>query len=96
MRIINTLTVYVLCNLHGLQALGGDASAIIFDQNGWKYISLSNYGQNGKDGQQTVDIPLSAFTGLDLTKPLDGTVHTRFWYSSSFTVDITSIVVYKK
>src|SRR5258706_13978304 len=37
-------------DLHGLQALTGDASAIIFDQNGWQYISLSNYGQNGKNG----------------------------------------------
>jgi len=84
-------TLRVTYNLHGLQALGGDASAIIFDQNGWKYVSLSGYGQNGLDGSQTVDIPLSAF-GLDLNQPV-GTLHTRFWYGASFTVDITSIMV---
>jgi hypothetical protein len=81
-------------NLHGLQALGGDASAIIIDQGGdWHFISLSNYGQNGKNGPQTVEVPLSAFPGLDLTQPF-GTLHARFWYSSDFTVDITSIVAY--
>ncbi len=80
-------------NLHGLQALGNDASAIIFDQNGWKYISLSNYGQNGLDGVQTVDIPLSAFTGLDTNASVNS-IHTRFWYGSAFVVDITSIVAY--
>lgn len=87
-------TMRITYNLHGLQALGGDASAIIIDQNGWHYISLSDYGQNGLDGSQTVDIPLSAFPGLDLTQPIDGTIHTRFWYGSQFTVDITSIVIF--
>lgn len=87
-------TVRITYNLHGLQALGGDASAIIIDQNGWHYISLSDYGQNGLDGSQTVDIPLSAFSGLDLTQPIDGTIHTRFWYGSQFTVDITSIIIF--
>jgi hypothetical protein len=78
-------------DLHGFTVLGGDASAIIFDQNGWKYISLSDYGQNGKDGSQTVDIPLSAF-GLDLNSPVD-LLHARFWYGGSATIDITSILV---
>jgi hypothetical protein len=84
-------TVRVTYDLHGLNALGGDASALIFDQNGWKYVSLSSYGQNGLNGQQTVDIPLSAF-GLDLSQPV-GTLHTRFWYSGAFTVDIASVKV---
>jgi|GEM_PF-2166336 len=84
-------TVRVTYNLHGLNALGGDASALIFDQNGWHFVSLSNYGQNGLNGTQTVDIPLSAF-GLDLTQPV-GTMHTRFWYGSAFTVNITSVQV---
>ena len=88
---LNGMTrVQITYNLHGLQALGNDASAIIIDQNGWHYISLSNYGQNGLDGNQTVTIPLSDF-GLDLTQPIDGTIHTRFWYGSQFTVDIISI-----
>lgn len=86
-------TLRITYNLHGLQALGGDASAIIFDQNGWRYISLSNYGQNGKDGVQTVNIPLSNFPGLNPSTGV-GTLHTRFWYSQPFTVDITSIVAY--
>lgn len=88
-------TLRITYNLHGLQALGGDASAIIFDQNGWQYISLSNYGQNGLNGVQTVEIPLSAFPGLNLNATV-GTLHTRFWYSKSFIVDITSIVAYTK
>jgi hypothetical protein len=84
-------TLRITYNLHGLSALGNDASAIIIDQNGWHYISLSNYGQNGKDGEQTVDIPLSDFSGLDLSSPVDGTIHTRFWNSDPYSVDITSI-----
>lgn len=85
-------TLRVTYNLHGINALGGDASAIIFDQNGWKYVSLSDYGTNGMNGSQTVDIPLSDFTGLNLTTG-STTIHTRFWYGSAFTVDITSIKV---
>jgi PKD repeat protein len=80
-------------DLHGLTALGGDASAIIFDQNGWQYISLSNYGQNGLDGEQVIDVPLSDFSGLDPNTAV-GTLHTRFWYNGSFVVDITSIIAY--
>jgi hypothetical protein len=41
--------IRITYNLHGSQALSGDESAIIIDQNGWHYISLSNYGQNGLD-----------------------------------------------
>lgn len=77
-------------NLRGLLSLGGDASAIIFDQNGWKFISLSNYGQNGLNWEQTVVVPLSQFSGLN-TNATVGTLHTRFWYGSPFTVDIFSI-----
>ncbi|MBK8033800.1 MAG: hypothetical protein IPK17_30740 [Chloroflexi bacterium] len=87
----------VTYNLNGLNALGGDASALIFNQNGWRYISLSNYGRNGLNGVQTVDIPLNQFQEngnyLNLTQPV-GTLQARFWYGSQFTVDIYSIVVY--
>lgn len=82
-------------NLHGLCVLPGDASAIIFDQplNGaWHYISLANFGTNCLDGNQTVNIPLSQFPGLDLTQPV-GTFHTRFWSGGSYTIDITSAKV---
>jgi hypothetical protein len=85
-------TLRITYDLNGLTALPGDASAIIFDQDGWKYISLSNYGVNGLDGIQTVDIPLSAFTGLNLTTG-STMIHTRFWYETGFDVDILSIKV---
>ncbi|WP_347597831.1 PA14 domain-containing protein [Acrocarpospora sp. B8E8] len=82
----------VTYNLHGMDAISGDASAIIFDQNGWKFATLAEYGENGMDGEQTVDVPLTDFD-LDLSQPV-GTLHTRFWYGSPFTVDITSIVAH--
>jgi len=79
-------------DLNGTCILGGDASAIIFDQNGWKYVSLSSYGQNCIDGNQTVTIPLSAF-GLNLSQNV-GTFHARFWKSGGpWTVDISSAVL---
>jgi hypothetical protein len=86
-------TIRITYDLNGLNVLGGDASAIIFDQSGWQYISLSDYGQNGLDGSQYVDVPLSDFPGLDPNAPV-GTLHARFWYSDDFAVDITSIVAY--
>lgn len=86
-------TIRLTYNLHGTCILGGDASAIIFDQNGWRYISLSNYGKNCFDGNQTVDIPLSKFSGMDLTKPV-GTFHSRFWLNNQFNIDIISAQVF--
>ena len=86
-------TLRITYNLHGLNALEGDASAIIIDQDGWHYISLSNYGENGLDGEQVVDIPLADFPGLDLNQPV-GTLHTRFWANGPYTVDIRSIAAY--
>lgn len=87
-------TLQLTYNLHGLKLLGGDASAIILEQpNGtWHYVSLANYGQNGYDGVQTVNIPLSAFPGLSLSQSL-GTFHVRFWYWGPFTVDISSALI---
>ncbi len=92
-------TVQVTYNLHGLCALSGDASALIFDQNGWKYVALSQYGQNCKDGQQTVSIPLSDFKDisngqqLNTNAPLTGSFHARFWYDKPYTVDITNVTI---
>ena len=97
-------TLRVTFDLHGMHASGQDASALVFDQGGddacvnrsgcrWHYISLTDYAKNDYDGEQTATIPLSAFPGLDLTRPLNGVVHTRFWASSPFTVEIQSIVV---
>lgn len=85
-------TLRITYDLHGYTVLPGDASAIIFDQNGWRYISLSEYGQNGMNGMQTVDIPLSEFPGLNLSQQV-GLLHTRFWYPGAITVDIQSIEV---
>lgn len=80
-------------NLAGLCLLGGDASAIIFDQNGWKYASLSNYGQNCYSGQQTVTIPLTAF-GVSTTTSLTGSFHARFWKSGGpYAIEITHAVL---
>src|SRR5581483_9607821 len=86
-------TLRVTYDLHGLDALGGDASALIFDQGDWRYVSLSDYGHNGLDGVQTVDIPLSDFAGLDPAQPV-GTLHVRFWHQGPFQVDILSVVAY--
>lgn len=90
-------SVQITYDLHGLCALSGDASAIIFDQNGWKYVALSDVGQNCRDGTQTVTIPLSSFKdiisgqALDPNVPLTGKFHVRFWYYKPYTVDITSV-----
>lgn len=84
-------SVTITYNLNGLCALGGDASAIIFDQNGWQYISLSDYGINCYDGEQVVTISLDDFDSLDPESSLTGSLHSRIWHSGSFSVDITSI-----
>lgn len=91
--LVGKTSVQITYNLHGITALTGDASAVIFEQAGWHYISLSNYGQNGLNGSQTVTIPLSAFSGLNTNGTID-TLHTRFWYNTGFTVDITSVKVF--
>ena len=86
-------------DLHGTCILGNDASAIIFDQNGWNYASLSNYGQNCLDGVQTVTIPLSHFINDQTQQPINtsanvGTFHARFWKDGGpWNVDITSAVL---
>lgn len=80
-------------NLNGNCLVGGDASAIIFDQPGWKYISLSNYGTNCQNGSQSATIPLSAFPGLSTTTTV-GTFHARMWKSGApATVTITSAIL---
>jgi len=95
-------TIRVTYDLHGLTALGQDASALIIDQGSndtcvnqpgcrWHYVSLSAYGRNGYDGTQSVSIPLVAFPGLDPSRPVNGVLHVRFWHQSSFTVEIRDI-----
>jgi len=87
-------TVRVTFDLHGLQALSGDACALAFVQGGeWRYVCLTDYGQNGLNGVQTISIPLSAFPGLDLNANIQS-VLSRFWYNAPYVVDIYSVVVY--
>lgn len=76
-------------NLQGLCLLPGDASAIVFDQppGQWRYVSLSQYGRNCFDGEQTALIPFSDFKGLDLSQPM-GLFHTRLWYPTAYQVEI--------
>jgi hypothetical protein len=96
------LAITIMYDLHGTCLLPGDASALIFDQNGWKYVSLSRYGKNCFSGKQKVTIPLSAFkdivSGIALNKSLalTGYFHIRFWNSKPFTVDIMSVTLLKK
>jgi hypothetical protein len=84
-------------NLKGICLLDGDASAIIFDQlinkTWWQYISLSKYGKNCLNGEQTVDIPLFNFKDLDITQQV-GTFHVRIWHSKPYSIDITSASLY--
>jgi hypothetical protein len=86
-------------NTHGTCLLDGDASALIFDQNGWKYVPLANYGKHCYQGVQTVVIPLIDFLDinsgerLDVNKPLTGYFHVRFWDRNQFMVDIHEAVL---
>jgi len=102
--LVNHTGVRVTFDTHGTAFLGGDASAVVFDDgsndscfNGpgcrWHFASLANYGRNGFDGRQTVTIPLAAFPGLHLSQPVNGTFHVRFWNDAGFRVDILSVVV---
>lgn len=80
----------VTYNLNGFCLLGGDASALIFDQpvnRTWRYVSLSRYGRNCSRDTQTLDIPLTDFRGLDISKQV-GTFHVRIWGNKSYRVDI--------
>lgn len=88
----NKDTLRLTFNLHGTCILGGDASAIIFDQpagSSWHYISLSDFAQNCLDGDQVIDIPLTKFSGLDGTRNV-GIFHARFWLNKPFNITISS------
>lgn len=89
----NKEAIRLTYDLHGKCIQGGDASAIIFDQNGWKYVSLSNYGKNCYDGVQSVVIPLSDFPNLNTNTNLTGQFHVRFWSSTPYNIDITSALL---
>ena len=94
--LINKTNLRLTYNLNGTCLLGGDASALVFDQpfgKTWRYISLSKYGKNCAKGEQTVDIPLSQFIGLDLRRPV-GTFHVRIWHYKPYKIEIKSAFLY--
>lgn len=77
-------------NLNGNYIQGGDASACVFDQGGWKYISIKDYVQNGLNGWQHANIPLSAFLNLDANQGI-ASMTIRFWNQASGNYDIDNI-----
>lgn len=92
----DTTTLKLTYDLKGTCLLDGDASAIIFDQpinQTWRYISLSQYGKNCYNGDQTAEIPLSDFKELDLSVQV-GTFHTRIWQKIPYDIEIKSAVLY--
>src|SRR5204862_4673442 len=81
-------------DLHGLCLLPGDASAIILQTNRQKSsVSLSRYGKNCYDGEQTVQIPLHDFSGFI---PSQGSlaIKTSFWYPTEYAIDVKHILAY--
>lgn len=85
-------TLTAIIDLHGKCFPTGDASALIFDQGGWKFASVVPFATNCFNGPQAVIIPLSAF-GVNTAVNLTGSFHTRFWNSGAWTVDITSAIL---
>jgi hypothetical protein len=74
---------------------GGDASAVIFDQGGWRWTSLSGWAEGDITDWQLVQIPLSQFTGDGNSTPTttgtgtaynpanSATLKFRFWNLTS-------------
>ena len=83
-------------NLHGLCVMNGKASSItIYPKNSNnKYsISFAEYGQNCYDGEQTVEIPLSNFEGLNPNQKVQS-IEAQFWYPTYYNVEIKSAIAY--
>ncbi|HSX39747.1 MAG TPA: PIG-L family deacetylase [Candidatus Saccharimonadales bacterium] len=91
-------SVKVTLNLNGVSfGDGDDEASIILIQNGvWMVANITDYANNGQNGEQTFTIPLTDFhkigssTKLDLTKPVSN-LHARFWNSGTFSVNISNI-----
>jgi hypothetical protein len=77
-------------NTHAASLLGGDASAQYLDQDGWKYVSLSDYVIQGLNGWQRVTIPISDYPGFDKSQEFSR-FGFRFWMFSTSTIDIDDI-----
>jgi hypothetical protein len=88
-------TLAVTYDLQGLCLLGNDASAIVLEQEGKAYsVSLSQYGENCFDGEQTIHIPLGHFEGFDVNRRLEK-IGVSFWYPTHYSVSIKQAVAYK-
>jgi hypothetical protein len=79
-------------NLNSATLLGSDASALYLDQGGWKYISLSSYVTQGQSGWQTVNVPLSAFSGFNKAAAFSR-LGFRFWHNAAKTIGIDDVVL---
>jgi len=82
-------------NLNGNKILLGDASALYFDQGGWKWISISKYVTNSQNGWQHISIPLSDFSGLDRNSGL-ATIGFRFWNTNAGNYSVDNVSFVKK
>lgn len=77
-------------NLNGATILGGDASAIAFEQSGWKFVSLKDYVQNGVNGWQHVVIPLHNFPSLSQDAGV-AWMNIRMWNNRSGSYDFDNV-----
>lgn len=96
---IGKTAITITYNLHGTCLLSGDASTLEFMQNGWKTISLYDFGQNCKNGEQRVTIPLADFkdkvTGKSFAigNPNVRLLQARFWNNAKFAIAISSLTL---
>jgi hypothetical protein len=81
-------------NLHGTKLMPGDASQLAFDQGGLRWVDLSRYVVNGKDGWQHIKIPLADFTGLNKNAAVVS-ISFRYWNTVKGSYDMDNIVVTK-
>jgi len=79
-------------NLNGATLLPGDASALVFEQGGWKWISISNRVVGGSSAWQHVIVPFADIAGFD---PTSGVAYLkfRFWNNSISNIDIDNIAI---
>ncbi len=94
-----TSSLEIKLNLHGATfGTGEDEASIIFIQdNLWKAVNITRFVQNGSVSEQTVTIPLTAFSAigdpnnrLDINRAISN-LHVRFWNNNFYNVDILSI-----
>lgn len=83
-------TLSLTYNLHGLCMLGDASSEIILidTSNILHTISLTKFGKNCFNGDQTITIPLSAFGHTAKFKKLE----LSFWYPTVYIIDVSKIV----